>query len=461
LLQAVVMGANAVRRPPWTQQALPGKRRVMAPPVAAWPESARPFADAYPPARLLSDRYGAPEQPLLDALAAWGIAHPGLLVTATREEVVERGLRPIALDPEQVVGATLRNASMSQIALLEPELLNYCKQSRERAQALLGLIVCFVASADGSWRSTAEMTVRTAQGEKKAVLTPTLWLSDVRSKPWIPVEEDGEDVDHPATPTLARSLLKPSWLEGNPNGADLLVKHFGIDALDVRLLAAANTDEERQKLRNSLARIVEVVGGNVQIIEEIVVHAQQRQRDVNRMRQLGLAVQECVKVAMERRGLSVGDVDHGYDFIVTPVKVTDDDPEELSSHFEIAGYKVEVKTTTTGEARLTPLQAETSAKEPEAFVLCVVDLRDYPGDVHQVDWTQEDVSPLCRLVPGQDLPISKTISLVQSAEKSDVPVRNATALRYGVGPDLWGSGLDIDEWVETTFEIDEPPSLKV
>ncbi|MEA2952831.1 MAG: hypothetical protein QOJ96_2351 [Alphaproteobacteria bacterium] len=227
------------------------------------------------------------------------------------------------------------------------------------------------------------MSVRTAQGEKKVLLTPTLWLSDVRSKPWIPVEEDGEDVDHPATPTLVRDLLDPSWLEQNPDGADLLVKHFGIDALDVRLLAAANTEEERQKLRNSLARIVEAVGGNAQVIEEIVVQAQQRQRDVNRMRKLGLAVQERVKAAMERRGLTVGDVDHGYDFLVTPVEVTEDGPEEWSSHFEVAGYKVEVKTTTTGEARLTPLQAATSAAEPDAFVLCVVDLRNFPGDVHQ------------------------------------------------------------------------------
>jgi hypothetical protein len=228
----------------------------------------------------------------------------------------------------------------------------------------------------------------------------------------------------------------------------------------VRLLAAASTDEERQKLRNSLARIVEAVGGNSEVIEEIVFQAQQRQRDVNRMRKLGLAVQECVKAAMERRGLKAGDVDHGYDFYVTPVEVTEEGPEELSSHFEVAGYKVEVKTTTTGEPRLTPLQAATSAAEPDAFVLCVVDLRNYAGDVHQVDWTSEDVSSLCKLVPGEALPISNTISLVQSAEGSDVPIRNTTALRYAVGPELWETGLDFDEWVEIAFEVSEPMSLK-
>jgi hypothetical protein len=86
--------------------------------------------------------------------------------------------------------------------------------------------------------------------------------------------------------------------------------------------------------------------------------------------------------------------------------------------------------------------------------------RNYAGDVHEVDWTGEDVSPLCKLVPGQDLPLSNTISLVQSAAESDVPIRNATALRYAVGPELWEAGLGFDEWVETAFEVSEPVSLK-
>ena len=40
-----------------------------------------------------------------------------------------------------------------------------------------------------------------------------------------------------------------------------------------------------------------------------------------------------------------------------------------------------------------------------------------------------------------------------STEGSDVPIRNAAALRYAVGPELWEAGLDFDEWVETAFEV--------
>ena len=47
--------------------------------------------------------------------------------------------------------------------------------------------------------------------------------------------------------------------------------------------------------------------------------------------------------------------------------------------------------------------------------------------------------------------IDKTLALVRSAEGGDVPIRNAGALRYAVPPELWESGLDVDEWVEEAF----------
>jgi hypothetical protein len=429
----------------------PGKRRTMVPPVSTWPEAARKFAATYPPGRVLDERYAEQGDALLEALVAWGIAYHGLILPIEREEIPERGLRPIALEPEQVSGASLRKAKLTQIALLEPELIQHCKTTPELAQALFGLVVCFVAPTDTSWRETVELTAKKADGEKTLSLTPSLWLSDLRSKPWIPVEEDGEVVHHPATTALVRDLLDPSWLQGNPHGADLLVQHFGLDALDVRLLAAASDDETRQQLRNSLARMVEAAGGNSQIIEELVVKAQQRQQDVNLMRKLGLAVQQCVQDALEQRGLHVDPDDYGYDFAVS---VNDDDPEELSSQFHIAQYKVEVKTTTTGEPRLTPLQAKTCASDPETFVLCVVDLRDYPTDIHAVEWTASTVSPLCRLLPGTEIPIGETLSFVENAEGSDVPIRNVSALRYAVEPEIWEAGSDFDEWVETAFADD-------
>jgi hypothetical protein len=426
----------------------PGVRRMMVPPVLAWPEAARKFATAYPPGRVLDERYAEQGNALLEALTAWGITYSSLVVPLDRDEIPERGLKPIATDPEEVAGASLREAKLSQIALLEPELINYCRQTRERAQALFGFVICFVAQADRSWRTVAQLPVKTPDGDKIVSLTPSLWLSDLRSKPWIPVEENGDVVHHAATSAFVRGLLDPLWLQGNPDGAELLVQHFGLDALDVRLLAATTDEETRQKLRDSLARIIEVVGSNSQVIEELAVKAQQRQRDVNLMRKLGLEVQKYVQKALEARNLHIDPDDYGYDFLVT---VNEDDPDDLSWQFQVAEYMVEVKTTTTGEPRLTPLQAATCAKEPNKFVLCVVDLRNFQGDVHDAEWTADIVSEFCRLLPGTAIPTGKTLSFVEGAEESDVPIRNVSALRYAVRADIWEAGLDLDEWVETAF----------
>jgi hypothetical protein len=75
------------------------------------------------------------------------MAHRGLLTLTAREELTDRALKTLATDPAEVADATLRETELTQIALLEPELINYCKQSRERARLLLGLVVCFVSSA--------------------------------------------------------------------------------------------------------------------------------------------------------------------------------------------------------------------------------------------------------------------------------------------------------------------------
>lgn len=443
-----------------------GPQRLMVPPVPAWPEAAQPFANAYPEGRVLDDRYSDTEgcKNVLKALASWGIAHDGLLTKSRPADLRERGLRAIAADAAEVEDARLRGEdlaaltqALTQIALLQPEVIEHSKQSREEAQALLGLLVCYVAPNDKSWLKPVKTTIRTHEGHKQeAHLTLSLWLADLKSKPWIPVE--GEQITHYVpSPELLRNLIKPEWLEGNPLGVDLLTHHFDMDELEVRLLAAAGDEETRQQVRDDLARIVKVAGGDPQLIKNLADKAAKIKVNVGRMRDLGLAVQDRVKLALEKRGLKVEFIDRGYDFRVTDdrgntfdvteARVREEDNEDPSATFEFGSYKVEVKTTTTGEARLTPLQAATAVKDPK-FVLCVVDLRNFDGDVHEVDWNTMDVSAYCRFVYGRSLPIDETLTFVQKAQGSGVPIRNETALRYAVRPGLWQTGLNLDQWVQ-------------
>src|SRR5207244_832974 len=110
-----------------------------------------------------------------------------------------------------------------------------------------------------------------------------------------------------------------------------------------------------------------------------------RSREVERCRKLGLAVQKAVKASLEARGLKLTLVDRGFDYRVdVPVE---DVLADASSRFEVGAYLLEVKATTQGGARLTPVQAATAAQETGRYVLCVVDLRGVASERLDGLWT--------------------------------------------------------------------------
>ena len=440
-----------------------GLRRMMMLPTTLWPERAQPFSRAYPAGRILAASYidvlGQDSEALAEGFASWGICHPSPLIEGKRDSLKGKDLRAIAATPDSVEHAELKGAEFAQVALLQPEVINHSKRTRADAQALLGLVVCYVARADDTWRTHRAVSLRTPDGELVADVTPSLWLVDLLTKQWIPVEENDETTHHPPNRELVRDLLDPLWLVNNPDGVDLLVQHFGMDALEVRLIGAAPAEEERQALRDGLARIVEIVGGEREAIEQLAATAGRKQREVNRMRAIGLAVQKATRRVLESKELDVEEVDRGYDYKVTPIEVVGgDDPEDSTVRFSVDEYLVEIKTTTTVEVRLTPLQAETAATLPERFVLCVVDLRDFDGDIDTTDWDTCDVSDWLRFVPGGELAVAATLQLVNSAGQEEIPLRNAHSLRYAVRADLWADGMTLEGWLASIRGSDEDES---
>jgi hypothetical protein len=272
---------------------LASPHRMLLPPVAAWPDTARPFATAFPLPRILSDDYSNDQLGgmLVEALVEWGIAHKGLVGKIRRKELRDRALRAIAMDGADVDGAKPLDCVLSQIALLEPEVINHCKQSRKLAQELLGLVVCHVARVDSSWRTVQTFEFSTTTGTKPVQLIPCLWLADLRSKPWIPVEAGGDVTVHIPNPAVLRDLIEPKWLENNADGAELLVRHFGMDALDVQLLAVASDEASRKAIRDELAKLVEIAGADPKMLAGLAQRAGEWKRDDEILENIEMAEQ--------------------------------------------------------------------------------------------------------------------------------------------------------------------------
>lgn len=420
--------------------------RQLVPPVELWPEAAQPFAIAYPPNRVLADVYA--DEDVTGPLVAWGMSHAGLLVTARPSELRDQRLAAIAMD-EHVDDAVVRDAQVSQIALLQPELLNRCQEELELARALLGFVLCFVAQSDDSWRTVQTVNARRKGSDVTIAIRPALWLADIRSKAWVPIASDEQRPSKAiADAATLRSLLDPAWLEGNESAVELLTTCFGFDELDLRLLGIP--EDVQQAVRHDLARVLEAGGTDPSFYANLADQVEQRQireRDVNRLRRLGLAVQDAVRCALESHGVVADFVDCGFDFEV----YVDAPLEDSSLELTVGRYLVEVKATSYGPVRLTPMQAQTSAREPERFALCVVDLRSVSHDRLDGDWTREHVEPLIHMVPGIGTRVATTWGLVDEARRSKIGLRNDANLRYEVPVAVWEPGPSLAAWIAASF----------
>lgn len=434
-----------------------GPRRQFMAPVCAWPASAQPFATAYPPDRVLDGMYagsnteGIPD--VCGALAEWGIAFTDP-VTHGRFDLTDRRLEVLA--PEVDAGdSRFPQAEMSQIALLSPELINRAESDIRRAADLFGLVLCHVARNDVLWRQVQTVEGKTSEGEETNLCIPSaVWLADLKVRPWVPVVVVGEDGSEEvqkmnASAATLGPLLESSWLEDNDDGIRLLSEWFAFDQLNLRLLGMADDPASQRELRNSLAALVDAVGADPDAYLGIAKDVQERERlrrDVDQCRRLGLAVQESVGNALQEHGLGVRLVDRGFDFEVGAF-------EDASTRLDFGPYLVEVKATRTGQARLTPLQAETATAEQARYVLCVVDLRGVPPD--DLDGDGLDVQRIevrAKMVSDVGARVAQAYGSVTSALQAVVPIRNEGALRYEVAPAVWEAGVSINDWVQSIDE---------
>jgi hypothetical protein len=384
---------------------------------------------------------------VVGALCAWGIAIPDPLVTSREVEEL-KGVRletasGIVNRGQVVHGATVRNVTFSQVALLN-EIQQGCGERLEQAKALIGLVLSYIAPNDGGWRTEREVKANTGASIR---LCPAIWLADLLnpSRAWVPSPgADGSHVALAATSTSIGPLLDSRWL--NEASIELLSKHFGFGRLELQLLVASPDEAKRSDLKDALARLVEVGGANAGFYTELagrVEEQKRRERELNRLRNMGLAVQGAVESAMKAHRLQLKFEDCGFDY-----EVSEDPIADPSIRMQFGTYLLEVKATTTGEVRLTSKQAATASEEANRFVLCVVDLRGMPLEELDRTWTPQDVEPRAKILAGVGSKVATPHGLVEAASTSEVRVRNESALRYAVSDELWFAGISISAWVE-------------
>ncbi|MGB9118776.1 hypothetical protein, partial [Bradyrhizobium sp.] len=384
----------------------------------------------------------------------FGIAIADPIATDTPSELKERRLG--ALSSLDVEGIVVSNEVFSQIALLQPEVLNRCQEGIEEARALLGLVLCHIAPHDSSWKMERIVKGRKSREDVEVRLRGALWLADLKYRAWVPVPgEDGKPLKMQASAITLKHLLEPLWLENNDAAVLLLTEFFEFDELELRLLGLAPDPDKRGELRSKIAKLIETGGPDPDLyvsLAELIEDDRRKSRDIAGCKRLGIAVQEAVKLAVEKYGLDLKFVDHGFDYEVTAQ--TNNVLEDAGTELEVGSYLLEIKATTTGRPCLTPTQAETASEESSRYVLCVVDLRQVSEDTLDDDWTADRVEPLVKIVSDVGESVEDTCRLVQSARTNSVAIRNESVLRYEVPASIWEAGTSIADWVASIAKAD-------
>lgn len=450
----------ARRLPLWSRSGIVvrcPKGAVMMGPVAEWHITARPFADAYPPQRVLDDIYAAAEnrESLGPALAAWNLSVASPLIEEVPLDLHGPRLASAVVDGQDTSGLTIGHVRFSQVAQLPSELVSRAAADQSHAKLLLGLILCHIAPRDSAWHENQSATGKRDGKDVLCRVRRSLWLADLLYRAWLPAKgEDGKTISVTASAAAIKPLLEPSWLTSNDAAIELLVEHFGFNPLELRITAAAADPASRQMLEQSLAALVQLAGADASVYARLageLVAQKRSEDDVNRNRTLGLAVQDVVRRCMESRGFQLELIDHGYDYEVT---LPEDDLLLDGSHrLEIGPWMMEVKATTSGDVRMTPTQAERASLEPDRYLLCVVDLRDTTDEERHGPWTMELVEPRAWIFPQVGASVAPTWTLVAEAVDSVVGIRNEKVLRYSVPSSVWKEGLGLDAWAASLIDV--------
>lgn len=452
-------------------------------PAQYWPESARPYVDLYAKRRILSDQYcydGQLEK-ALEELIGVGLVIDAPLFEGRRSELADVNLlREMSQGSQDTAGATVRDATLGQIAFLSTDLFQRCGEDVELAKLLLDFVLNVAAREDRSWREMGSFAGSRSSERVSLTLNRAIWPFELKVRSWIPIKAPDADAiaPMPANESNLRAILDLSWLKDNRDAVELLHQVFGfrqlpllLDSLGTEIeddlvellrspelvkVAATNPDavkfasdlEDADITLDSVRDFVEDAAEDEGLIEHLADRREQRRR-VHDNQNLGATVEDLVSENLKKAGFNVRRTGIGSDF---EIAVEIGHLANLHITHERRSWLVEVKATRDQRVRMTDTQARTAVSESERFLLCVV-----PVDPDNIDTELADIWPNMRFVAGLGDRLAGLCNDLGDFEdiRSDITAETDSGVQLEIRPGPARVRVASSVWEDEGFPLDD------
>ena len=363
------------------------ERELLLSPIETWAEALQPFADLFPPARILSEEFfeAIPDKDTWQSLAEHSIVR--------MEIIVQGSVNFSKFYPDYPLREGVDHRTVDFVLATDlwhkADIMERVRDSQARARLFWRFLTEWLSPGDAG---NLEIEQAECECGEEHRYYPAAWLEQLRENTWVRM---GNDARTYATPQSIANLLRgdgldPGILRDNI-AATKLLEALGISYFDLLRAFGASNDEQRKEQDNFLTGILVAASGDVshlaharQYLEDLkndpnlpIVLAKHREdkRIRKENQDLGDRVEDLVKQSLECEGFIVRRKPIGSDFEIEYDVVEDD--KEMGSEVVRNGqsWLVEVKSTRSQGVRMTSTQARTAERHGTGFLLCVVPVK--------------------------------------------------------------------------------------
>ena len=362
-------------------------------PVRSWHKDLQPFADLFPPERILDDAFfeKVSDQEVWKHLNDLGIVRTDVIISreATNLNTLSLELQGGNEDHEAAVPFSVAD-------FVEREtIMERVRNSTERGRLFWRFLTEYLIKAGGQLLETQTIKCKSCGSTHNCY--PAVWLEGVRNNQWIRLGRNSRFA--PDAKSLANLLRGSDWKLSAMDENHVLVeflKAIRLTPYELRLEFLMN-DEERDTVIRKVAEVHQAVGGNWepiealakrmqndekasenivrileapedelnQVVEDLAERQKQQRRGIENQA-LGKQVEKWVGDSLKDEGFEVKPVHTGADFIVESDLIT------LGVTQGTREWWIEVKSARTESVKMSSKQTQNALDQKENFLLCVV-----------------------------------------------------------------------------------------